>query len=66
MIYTKEQIIDNINKMSHRDMAILWVDSPVQDPFMDIRTDTCKAYKERFDRLGGMTPEISKQIEEDK
>lgn len=62
---TKEQIekyMEEINTMTHRDMASLWRFAPVSHPFFDRTYPLYEAFSKRFVEFGGFTPEISKSI----
>lgn len=59
---TKEEIIEEINNMSHEEMARLWRFAPSGSIYFDRTKPFYKIFEKRFKELGGMTPEISKKI----
>ncbi len=59
---SEDASIEKINKMSQLEMARLWRNAPIGHPYFDNTKPYCKIFKERFEKLGGMTTEISKQI----
>jgi hypothetical protein len=62
---TKEQILihlKQISEMSQLEMARLWRFAPPGHPYFDSTLPLSDAFTKRFQRLGGITPEISKQI----
>ena len=61
-----QKVIDDINNMSHYDMAKLWRFTPVGSLYFDDNLPYFEIFKKRFEKLGGMTSEISKQIGWDK
>ncbi len=64
MKLTDEQkdIIRNIYKMSQLEMASTWRFAPSGHLYFDKTLPYNKHFQRRFKRLGGMTPEISKQL----
>ena len=54
--------IDKINNMTQIEMATLYRFAPVGHTYFDISLPFNDLFKKRFASLGGMTPEISKQI----
>ena len=52
---------DNIDKMTHYDMAHHWRFAPVGDPYFSV-VALSDHFKLRFDEFGGWTPEISKAV----
>ena len=52
----------NINLMSQEQMAELWRFAPPGHPYFDRRYPLFELFNERFQKLGGMTTEISKKI----
>lgn len=62
---TEEEIAKGkaeIDEMSHVAMARLYRFSPPGHPFFRTDLPLWDYFKEKFDKLGGMTPEISKMI----
>ena len=62
---TNNQIIEEkslIDQMDQEAMAYIWRFSPVGHKYFDKRLPLYEYFKARFDRLGGMTAEISKRI----
>jgi len=57
-----QKMIDDINKMTHMEMAMLWRFAPTGHPFFDHTLPYYAIFKKRYDEFGGMTPEISKKI----
>ena len=55
-------MVDDINKMSHIEMARMWRFAPSSHIFFDVRYPYYDIFKKRYDEFGGMTPEISKSI----
>jgi len=53
---------DRINKMSQAEMASLRRFAPIGHLVFDQQYPLCKYFEQRFSDLGGMTPQISKQI----
>ena len=51
-----------IDKMGHFEMARKWRFAPAGDPLFDSTLPLAKYFNERFQKLGGMTPEISKKL----
>ncbi len=49
-----------IDSMTQREMAAAWRFAPMGDPMF--QRPTFDYFKERFESLGGMTPEISKEL----
>jgi len=62
--YTEEEKkeIANINSMSQWSMAHLWRFAPAGHPYFDITLPYAEVFENRFKELGGMTPEISKDL----
>ena len=54
--------VAKINKMSQLEMARLWRFAPAGHPYFDGTKPYYKIFKERFEELGGFTPEISKAL----
>ena len=52
----------HIDKMSQTEMARLYRSAPVGHPIFRADLPLFDYFKERFKKLGGMTPEISKKI----
>lgn len=64
-LLTAEQIEAHkaaIDKMSHLEMARMWRFAPSGHPYFDSRYPLFNYFEARFKSLGGMTPEISKQL----
>ena len=60
---TAEEIeIEKINNMSRIQMARLHRFATAGHPYFDITKPFHKVFSERFAKLGGFSPEISKQI----
>lgn len=57
-----QQEIDKINNMSRVEMCRLWRFAPVGHPYFNVSKPYNKVFKERFEKLGGFSPEISKEI----
>lgn len=53
---------DKIDNMSHAEMARLWRFAPIGHPVFSVELPLFEYFKERFISLGGMTPQISKEI----
>jgi hypothetical protein len=51
-----------IGQLDHTDMAIIHRFAPSEHPFFTVDTGLSKYFNDRFKKLGGMTPEISKLI----
>jgi hypothetical protein len=51
-----------IDAMDQTEMARRWRFAPAGDPMFRGDLPLYKKFQERFSRLGGMTPEISKKI----
>jgi hypothetical protein len=58
-----EEHIKLINAMSHEQLAKLWRYAPSGHPYFDDRLPLFNAFDKRFKEFGGMTPEISKEID---
>lgn len=59
----QQQIINQINQMSHMEMASLWRYAPSGHPYFDRRLLYNKIFESRlFGHFGGFTPEISKAL----
>ena len=54
--------INDINKMTHVEMAELWRYAPSGHPYFDNTLPLYNIFKERFAHFGGMTVEVSKEI----
>lgn len=62
---TAEQIQQHKNKidqMTHEEMARLFRFAPSGHPYFDTTSPLCGYFRDRFEELGGMTPEMSKRI----
>lgn len=57
-----EQWKRTIDTMAHRDMARLWRFAPSGHPIFRNDLPLFEYFKARFQKLGGMTPAISKEI----
>lgn len=62
MDIAEQDILYEINKLSHEEMARLWRFAPVGHKYFDNGKPYANYFEERFQKLGGMTPEISKHI----
>ena len=51
-----------IDKLSHEEMAKLWRFAEVGHPYFDRRNELSDYFASRFQKLGGMTLEVSKKI----
>jgi len=52
-----------IDTLSHYNLACLWRNAPVGHIYFDVRqSDIPEYFRQRFQTLGGMTPELSKAI----
>lgn len=51
-----------VYKMSHLDMASTWRFAGAGNPYFDKTLPYFRHFRRRFERLGGMTSEISKQV----
>ena len=60
-MFEKEEM-EKINKMSQTGMAYLWRFAPAGHPWFDSTKPFFKIFEERFNKLGGFTPSISKSI----
>lgn len=58
----KNQHIDDINRMTVKEMAFLLRFAPSGHPYFDNRLPLHQIFSKRFEELGGMTPAISKEI----
>ncbi len=58
----QDETINRINNMSQEEMATLWRFAPSGHPYFDTPLPYYEVFKNRFDELGGMSPEISKRI----
>lgn len=59
---TEEWTIGRINNLSRLEMCRMWRFVEPGHPVFVRDTPLWKAFKERFDKLGGFSPEISKKI----
>ena len=64
MDYTEEEKkeIEKINSMTQISMAYLWRFAPSGHPYFDTTKPYFEIFRNRFNEIGGMTPEISKEI----
>ncbi len=53
---------DIINNMSRLDMARMWRHTPAGHIYFDCALPFYEIFKNRFNELGGFSPEISKEI----
>ena len=51
-----------IDKMGQFEMARKWRFAPADTPLFDTTLPLAKYFNERFQKLGGMTPKISKML----
>lgn len=58
----EEEEIKKINSMSQIEMARLWRFAYVGHDYFNSKLPFFKVFEERFKKLGGMTPAISKEI----
>ena len=58
----RKRVIDNINSLSHLEMARLMRFAPSGHTFFDQDLPYYKVFAARFEELGGMTPTLSKTI----
>lgn len=56
------KVVDKINKMSRYEMCELWRNAPIGHIYFDVTLPYFKIFKNRFNNLGGFSPEISKKI----
>lgn len=54
--------IEKINKMSQLEMAFLWRNAPAGHHYFDKTKPYHEIFKKRFNKLGGFTVAISKQL----
>jgi hypothetical protein len=54
--------IEKINSLTQVEMARLWRYAPSGHKYFDDRLPYFAVFKKRFDELGGMTPNVSKNI----
>lgn len=62
---TKEEITkwkEKIDNMSREDMCRLWRFAPSGHPCFITGNEVTEYFRERFDKLGGFSPAISKRI----
>lgn len=59
---THQAYVDKIMAMDQAEMARAWRFTPSGDPMFDCQYDLFEIFQKRFKNLGGMTPEISKEI----
>jgi len=57
-----QKVIDDINNMSHIEMARIWRFTPSGHFCFDSDLPYFEIFKKRFEDFGGMTPEIFKEI----
>lgn len=57
-----EEYLAQLKTMSHHDMCMLVRFAPIGHPYFRKGTALNDAFYERFNRFGGMTPAMSKQI----
>ena len=58
----RKRVIEEINSLSHLEMARLWRFAPSGHTFFDADLPYYKVFAARFTELGGMTPTVSKTI----
>lgn len=58
----RKRITEEINNMSHLEMARLWRFAPAEHTFFDEDLPYYNVFAARFEELGGMTPTLSKII----
>jgi len=58
---TDQQLIDEINTMGRRQLASLWRFAPIGSEYFS-RPAVYRVFKDKFDALGGFSPEVSKSI----
>ena len=56
------QEIKKINNMSRVEMAKLWRNAPSGHPYFDRSLPYFKVFEKRFQKLGGFSSKISKEI----
>ena len=54
--------IEKINKMSQKEMALLWRFAIPGHPYFDRTKPFFEVFDKRFKSLGGFTPKISKSL----
>lgn len=59
---TDEEHKDNIESMTHLEMAELWRHAPVGHIYFNKTLPHFKTFSMRFREFGGMTTEISEQV----
>jgi len=57
----RNELEKRIDAMSHRDMAVFWRFGKSEDPIIQDK-ELFKQFRARFEELGGMTAELSKDI----
>lgn len=55
-------LMEAVEVFTHEDMARLWRFCPAGTIWFDPNHPACWAFAEKWARLGGMTPELSKKI----
>ena len=58
----RKRVIEEINNLSHEEMARLWRFVPSGHTFFDADLPYYTVFAARFEELGGMTPTLSKVI----
>ena len=54
--------VEAIKRMGHEDMARIYRFAPSDHVYFETKIGLSKVFFGRFEKLGGMTPEISKKI----
>ncbi len=62
MIDEEAKTIEAINQMTQEEMASLWRSAPLGHSYFDKTKPFFKVFDERFKKLGGFTPAISKAL----
>ena len=57
-----QTIVEEINKLTHLEMGRIYRFAPVGHIYFDRGLPYYKIFGERFEKLGGMTSDISKQL----
>ena len=58
----QEEIEKEINGLSHREMCRLYRFAPSGHKYFDVEKPYWELFNKRYKELGGMTPEISKDL----
>lgn len=62
MIKPDPKIVDEINSLSHLEMARLWRFAPPGHPYFDGSLPYSEIFMKRYNDFGGMNPSISKEL----